>query len=179
MNKVFIACLIALYLCTGLFSGGAWAQRGKQPSEFGQNTAQLKYMEDLCAKARKGDADAQYKLACCYDMGKGVRKDETAAALLYLEAAKQGHAEAQYSIGHCYSMGIGVPKNKKEAGKWIKQAAEQGSGGAQLRLAFDYDFGQDGFPVDEKEAVKWYKKAADQGYKSAKVRLRELGVKTR
>ncbi|MBQ2012733.1 MAG: sel1 repeat family protein, partial [Bacteroidaceae bacterium] len=46
--------------------------------------------------ALRGNAEAQYKLAECYNKGIGVSSLPYEAVKWYTEAANQGHAEAQY-----------------------------------------------------------------------------------
>ena len=49
--------------------------------------------------AKAGDAEAQYKLASLYRMGRGVEQDEAAAFRWMKSAALQGHADAQRRSG--------------------------------------------------------------------------------
>jgi TPR repeat protein len=43
--------------------------------------------------------EAQYRLAQCYERGKGVKKDKAQADSLMKEAADMGHVEAQEATG--------------------------------------------------------------------------------
>ena len=74
--------------------------------------------------AEQGHADAQYKLAGCYENGWGVDEDGEAAAEWYMKAAEQGHADAQYEIGYfLYNVCDGC---EEEGLEWWRKAAEQG-----------------------------------------------------
>ncbi|KAB2645301.1 MAG: SEL1-like repeat protein, partial [Verrucomicrobia bacterium] len=43
------------------------------------------------AKAKQGDADAQFNLGVCYESGNGVAKDYVEAVKWYRKAAEQGN----------------------------------------------------------------------------------------
>ena len=49
-------------------------------------------------QAKAGDAEAQYKLASLYRLGRGVPHDEAAAFRWMKSAAERGHAEAQLNL---------------------------------------------------------------------------------
>ena len=55
--------------------------------------------------AGQGDAEAQYRLATCFYMGRGTAQNYESAASLYLRAAEQGYAPAQNIIGILYTKG--------------------------------------------------------------------------
>ena len=57
------------------------------------------------AKAKQGDARAQYSLGVCYYEGYVVAKDYAESMKWYRKAAEQGHACAQYNLGFCYYQG--------------------------------------------------------------------------
>lgn len=120
--------------------------------------------------AAQGNAQAQFNLALCYDVGKGVVKDGKEAVRLYRLAADQGHAGAQCNLGHCYENGEGVKRNTKEAFKFYRLAAEQGHVNAQFNLGLCYKHGE-GVKKDAKEAVRLYRLAADQGNATAQCNL--------
>jgi hypothetical protein len=70
-----------------------------------------------CA-AEAGDADAQFNLGVCYEMGSGVSVDKAEAFKWYKRAAEAGDEGAQFNLGHCYADGSGVAVDKAEAVKW-------------------------------------------------------------
>jgi soluble lytic murein transglycosylase-like protein len=48
-----------------------------------------------CQVAKAGDADAMYRLGWIYAFGKGVQRDDTAAAYFFAKAADQGHPQSK------------------------------------------------------------------------------------
>ena len=120
--------------------------------------------------AERGHLEAQCNLGLCYEMGKGVAKDEAAAVKWYSKAAERGLARAQCNLGYCHDEGIGVTKDEAEAVKWYRRAAEQGYARAQNNLGECYWWGI-GVTKDEMEAAKWYREAAEQGYSAAQNNL--------
>jgi TPR repeat protein len=127
-------------------------------------------LEDLRARAEKGDAEARYRLALRYWNGVGVQQNYTEAAKLYKGAAEEGNARAQAVLGYCYYEGVGVVQDYNEAVKWNRKAAEQGDATAEANLALSYGQGR-GVARDYAEAVKWYRKAAEQGDANAQCNL--------
>jgi alpha/beta superfamily hydrolase len=120
--------------------------------------------------ADDGHAEAQFFVGVCCGFGKGVAKDEKAAAELYAKAAAQGHAEAQCNLGVCYEHGNGVTQDVKAAVAWYAKAAAQGNAAAQCNLGFCYANGQV-VAEDFKTAATWYAKAAVQGDADAQFNL--------
>lgn len=114
------------------------------------------------AKARTGDAEAQYEIGRRYALGAGVWHNYQEAAKWYLLAAQQGHLEAQLSIGILYEGGTGVPRDLPKAAHWYRKAAEQSDSRAQMRLGYLYGTGQ-GVTMDHVQAYLWYSLAARQG----------------
>ena len=85
------------------------------------------------AKAKQGDADAQYNLGNCYLNGEGVAKDYVEAVKWYRKAADQGDAVAQYWLGGCYSNGEGVAKDFVEAYAWYNLASATNKDAGKFR----------------------------------------------
>ncbi|MCX6907207.1 MAG: SUMF1/EgtB/PvdO family nonheme iron enzyme [Verrucomicrobia bacterium] len=149
-------------------------------------------MDELRAKAEKGDAQAQTDLGRSYFNGYGVARDKVEAVKWYRKAAEQNYAEAQCILAHCYISGEGVAmdgegvardrveerkwrqkaseQRKAEAMKWYRKAAEQNYAKGQSRLGMCYEFGY-GVAKDYVEAVKWWRKAAEQNDPAAQMSL--------
>ena len=136
--------------------------------------------------ADQGDAEAQYDLGLCYELGSGVPKDEVEAVKWYRKAAEQGNAAAQSGLGGCYAYGIGVKEDAVEGVKWYRKAAEQGNAAAQSGLGSCYELGV-GVPEDKVEAYAFYnlsdsrngtdrmaKKMTPEQIAAAKERTKEL-----
>lgn len=128
-------------------------------------SAQTTYKTYIKA-AKKGDADAQYRIGSCYSKGDGIEKDEKKAVNWWRKAAEQGHAISQGLLGHAYDKGEGVQKDPSQAVFWYRKAAEQGLPLAQTVLAMCYNTGK-GVEKDEVQAVYWFRKAAQQGFLEA------------
>ena len=72
------------------------------------------FKKDL-RKAKKGNAQAQYNVALCYEKGEEIEKNLALAIQWYTKAAEQGHAPAQYNLGDCYYYGEGVEQDYTQA----------------------------------------------------------------
>ena len=125
-------------------------------------SAQSTYKEFIKA-AKKGDADAQYRIGSCYSKGAGVEKDEKKAVDWWRKAAEQGHAISQGLLGHAYDVGEGVTKDPSQAVYWYRKSAEQGLPLSQVILGMYYNLGKQ-VPKDLNQAVYWYRKSAEQGF---------------
>lgn len=125
------------------------------------------------AAAGKGDAQAQYRLARCYENGRGVVQDFAAGRKWYEKSARQGNADAQHALATCYAYGMQVPQDYDEAIKWYRKAAEQGHCEAEYAMGMSYSYGI-GVDANPAEAQKWYRKAAAQGHTKAKEALEQL-----
>ena len=78
--------------------------------------------------AKKGDVNAQYRLAYMYaNAHKGIKKDSKKSIYWYEKAAKQNNANAQADLAWIYGNGIGVEPDIKKAKKLFKQACKNGS----------------------------------------------------
>lgn len=124
----------------------------------------------LRTEAERGDANAQCRLAECYENALGVEKDMGEAIRWYHKAAEQGLAEAQNNIGDIFLNGHGVAKDEIEAVKWFRKAAEQGDVTAQHNLGFCYGEGH-GVERNQAEAFRWFHKAAEKGNAGAQYNL--------
>ncbi|MBI1842722.1 MAG: SEL1-like repeat protein [Verrucomicrobia bacterium] len=127
-------------------------------------------LDELNAKAEKGDAAAQFILGFMHEKGQGVTRDEAEAVKWYRKAADQGLANAQFNLGVMRANGRGATQDEAEAVKWYRKAADQDHASGQFNLGMMYANGQ-GVTKNEAEAVKWYRKAADQGLADAQSNL--------
>ena len=147
--------------------GRAIVERLKQlKSDQASRAEELELFRQLRKSAEQGDAEAQFHLGSCHELGAYVAKDEKEAILWYERAARQGHADAQYNLGACYQRGSGVAKNQKEAFFWCQKAAHQGNANAQYNLGTCYQEGS-GVTKNEREAVRWFQLAAQSGFAAA------------
>ena len=124
--------------------------------------------------AEGGDADAKYALGELYKHGKGVAKDDRAAAQWFRAAADNGHSAALVELAILTFNGAGVPRDPASAVKLFRRAAELGNPVAQDRLAWLLAQGR-GAPQNLAEARDWRDRARLAGLKDAELDL-FLGV---
>ena len=140
------------------------------PMHAQESAADRRRIDDIKARADKGDAEAQIELSALYTTGNGVPKDLVKAAKLHRKAAEQGNARGECLLGLDYVDGLGVKKNLTEGVHWLRKAADQGLAGAQFDLAMCYAGGDiEGRSVVD--AAEWFRKAADQGLPQAQAAL--------
>lgn len=96
------------------------------PTSGGLKYSDLSY-EQLLRLADKGDADAQFTLACFYYVGNGVQKNKDSAFVWLNSAAKQGSVDAMQALGIHYERGEGVAANPVESYAWRLLAQEKGN----------------------------------------------------
>jgi TPR repeat protein len=142
----------------------------------------------LLAKAKAGDANAEFQLALRLMNGSGgVQQDTREAMIEFQKAAEKGNAEAQYMLGQIYEdggMGMAVPDSDGSytdgrvvnfhpvpndfglAAKWYRMAAKQGNALAQNHLGSIYADGR-GVPQDYAEAYFWLSLASANGSHSS------------
>ena len=127
-----------------------------------------------------GEPKAQYELAMRLFEGRGLPKDQPAAARWFERAASLGLAPAQYRLGSMYEKGIGVTRDPAAAKRWYLKAAEAGNARAAHNLAVMNADPSGGEP-NYLEAAKWFRKAAELGVRDSQYNLailyaRGLGV---
>jgi TPR repeat protein len=117
------------------------------------------------AKAKAGDAEAQYILGnVYYNIDDplntiGVPSIDTDEAMRWwLKSANQGYSEAEYAMGSAYERGYSGLNEKEaqiQALKWWKKAAMQGHKNAQHNMAVYYANGLGGLEKDKVKAKAW------------------------
>ncbi len=130
--------------------------------------------------AAAGQPNAQYELAMRLYEGRGLPKDQSAAARWFERAASLGLAPAEYRLGSMYEKGIGVTRDPAAAKRWYLKAAEAGNARAAHNLAVMSAEPGEGAP-NYAEAVKWFRRAAELGVRDSQYNLailytRGLGV---
>jgi localization factor PodJL len=127
-----------------------------------------------------GQPNAQYELAMRLFEGRGLPKDQPAAARWFERAASLGLAPAQYRLGAMYEKGIGVTRDPAAARRWYLKAAEAGNARAAHNLAVMSAEPGEG-ASNYSEAAKWFRRAAELGVRDSQYNLailyaRGLGV---
>lgn len=125
------------------------------------------------ARAKAGDAAAEYDVGVLYARGDGLVQDYASAASWFHAAAAEGNVAAQYNLGVLYANGLGVAGDQTEALNWYRSAADQNHADAQFNLALAYAQGT-GTAQDFPAAARWYQRAAQQGLVPAMVNLAVL-----
>lgn len=124
--------------------------------------------------ASQGDAEAQFKLGCCYQEGLGTEKNEEKAVEFYFLSAQQGFVDAQFNLANCYLEGNGTEQSEKNAFDWYLRAAEQGHVASQFNVGLYSYHGGIGIEQNYFESEKWYKIAAENGSAKAAFELGRL-----
>jgi TPR repeat protein len=122
------------------------------------------------ARAKTGDADAQYRLAMIYANGIRPNQDLARAVVWFGKAAAAGVVDAQYNLATLYDRGFGVPQDLNEALKWYRSAADHDHPIAEHNLALAYTQGL-AVPRNFSLAAELFRRAAEQGYVPAMVNL--------
>src|SRR6187455_925268 len=96
--------------------------------------AQDASLEELIARARKRDAEAEYALGMRAYEGRGMPRNPRQAYQLVERAAGRGHLEAQNTLGYFLQHGVGLPAHLPGAREWYEKAASRGHVRAQVNL---------------------------------------------
>jgi len=80
----------------------------------------------LREQAEDGHAESMFLLAVAHAQGKGVERNDTAAARWFLQAARKGHLRAKTSIGYLYATGRGVKHDLVLGFIFLSRAAREG-----------------------------------------------------
>ncbi|MEO1019963.1 MAG: tetratricopeptide repeat protein [Pseudomonadota bacterium] len=91
-------------------------------------------LDDLRIKAEDGDPEAMFLLGIAYAEGRGVDRNDTAAARWFHQASRKGHSRAKTSMGYLYSIGRGVRQDSILGYVLLSQVAETGDNFAQDML---------------------------------------------
>ena len=85
--------------------------------------------------SKQNHPSSTYRLAVCYELGVGTRKDFAKAAQFYRKACALGHSPAMYRLGMSLIHGaMGLQKNAREGITLLKRAISQGEDSAPHAL---------------------------------------------
>lgn len=144
------------------FNEASEALIGRYAEEFNDDYT----AEDFVDAAKAGDPYAQYRLALCYWIGRGVDEDPIVAADWFEKSAESGFADSQFFYGACFRDETGREKDAMVAVEWFAKAAAQSSPLAHEALGFARLSGE-GIEKNEEWAVRHFRTAADMGLPSA------------
>jgi len=128
--------------------------------------------------ATLGYASAQQAIGDLHRLGRGVGRDDAAAAQWYQKAVDQYFAEAQCRLGYMTLRGRGVPQDVKKARLLLEAGAAQNNACSQHYLAFMYRQGMIGMLPDTGRALELDRLAAGNGDAEAQYNMgkaNELG----
>jgi TPR repeat protein len=110
--------ILARVMCVTLL---VWCSAVPLPAQ--QSEADRKLLDDVRAKAEKGDAEAQVILGLCYENGRGVAKYEVEAYKWDLLAAAQGDTKAKRNASLLELMLLPeqIAEGKRRAQDWLEQ----------------------------------------------------------
>jgi TPR repeat protein len=144
------------------------------------------YVQQLIPLAEQGDIVAQYRLAYCFQDGRGIEQDYTQAVAWYRKIAEkteampvdssdilQNGAAAKCNLADKYEHGLGVSQDYQKAFEWYTKSAAHGSHVAQYSLGNLYRNGL-GVPKDFSLARAWFEKSAKNGYEDAVRALEQM-----
>ena len=123
--------------------------------------------------ALNGDPAAMYELASRMMEGRGIPRDQRAAAAMFEKAAEKNLAPAQYRVGNAFEKGVGVQRDLEAARRWYLRAAESGNTRAMHNLAVLMAEGGSGKP-DYAGAMAWFQRAAEHGIRDSQFNLAVL-----
>ena len=120
--------------------------------------------------AKKGNAEAQYKVGEMYETGFGVKQDSEEAMSWVTKAASKGHETAEFKLLYWDIEKNGMSNANKINLGALKAKAKQGNPQASYYLGKMYARGV-GLPRNTSSAVKWLNKAASVGIPAAESEL--------
>jgi TPR repeat protein len=122
--------------------------------------------QELRARARSGDPEADYQLA--QDLLEREPIDGVEGFEWLLLAAEQGHARAQTLLGVAHGLervgdGSLIQHDPARSRSWLERAAVQGHAEAMMLLGSKMLQGSPGFEGSEGEGHEWIRQAAEGG----------------
>lgn len=129
------------------------------------------------AASKQGHPASTYRVAVCYEMGAGTKKDAARAIQFYRKSAAGGDPLAMHKYALMLLYGhLGMKRNIKEGISWLKRAAAVATIDCphslmDLARLFEKDSGCPMIIADEGYALELYKKAAHLGYAPAQYRI--------
>ncbi len=132
---------------------------GKKAQADKDYTRALEYYQKA---AKRGNAEAYYKLGGMYRDGQGVKQDYAKAFEYFNKAAKKGNAGAYSDLGFMYANGQGVPQDALKAKEYWKKAGRMGDAEAYFNIGVMY-FNGLGVSKDLAKAREYLEKAAKIG----------------
>jgi TPR repeat protein len=99
---------------------GGSQSRGSEQHEKNPTVSDV---DEIRARANKGDAEAQTTYGNMFASGRGISQDDAQAVAWFRKAAVQGNAFAQNALGTMYLNGRGVSQDYVQTVAWYRKAA--------------------------------------------------------
>src|ERR1700680_2881821 len=113
MRARFLGLCVALALLVGAVEASAQSRDATSPRSNGIDPT-------LLAKAKAGDADAEYRIAISYANHGNLKESHR----WHLMAAQHGNVRAMCIVAAYYQLGRNVPQDYGQALKWYRKAAD-------------------------------------------------------
>lgn len=145
--------------------------------EYGLKVNHGKAFNLYFAASKQGHPASTYRVAVCYEMGAGTKKDPSRAIQFYRKAAAAGDQLAMHKYALMLLYGhLGMKRNIKEGISWLKRAAAVATVDCphsimDLARLFEKDSGCPAIIADEGYALELYRRAAKLGHAPAQYRL--------
>ena len=129
MRRLALALSLAALVATPAWAGYDQAVLAYDQGRFGEAFAEFRQLAD------RGDRAAEFMLGAMHFYGKGVPRDDAAAAIWFHKAALKGDANAQLAFGSLHIRGLGVRQDLVKAYMWLSVSADRGAPGLQQQAA--------------------------------------------
>lgn len=145
--------------------------------EYGLKVNHGKAFALYFAASKQGHPASTYRVAVCYEMGAGTKKDAARAIQFYRKAAAAGDPLAMHKYALMLLYGhLGMKRNIKEGISWLKRASAVATIDCphsimDLARLFEKDSGCPMIIPDEGYSLELYRKAAKLGHAPAQYRL--------
>lgn len=128
--------------------------------QAGKVAEQITTSQPTLEAARRGDPDAQFRVARAALLDPERGKEGTREALDWLRrAAESGHTGAMIHLGKLYKSGVGTPQNYDLAAHWLGEAARAGDADGMVEFGRLHRSGV-GVDQDHVQAYIWFNRAA-------------------
>lgn len=129
-----------------------------------------KSSKELESQVDQNNPEALFQTGINFQLGRGIKINQTRAAYWYSKAAEKGHPDSMNNLGLMYQFGNGVRQSYFDAVNWFRKAIEKGSGDAYSNLGYMYEHSL-GVERDLEQAIQNYKNAIEKGVAQAMYNL--------
>lgn len=144
---------------------------------YGLNASQTRAFSYYLRASLQNDSEGAFRVAACYELGSGVKKNCIKAYQNYKKAAMQGHSLAMHKVALSLLYGeLRQKVNLKSGLNWLKRAAQRATKEHpealhDLAQCFEEDGGCPILPPDEQYAFYLYSKGGQFGFAPSQFRI--------